>query len=76
MRETMDRDTELQFPVDDGTYNLMTTLTEKLQALESYEIYAQDVTGPEKELYRQLIEEDTRHAERIFEVLKERIGRS
>ncbi len=76
MAETMERGIEVQYPIDDGTYNLMTTLTEKLQALESYEMYAQDVTGPEQALYRELIEEDMRHAQRIFDVLKERINRS
>lgn len=76
MRQTMEQGTDVQFPVDDGTYNLMTTLTEKLQALDTYRIYAEDVEGPELELYQQLIEEDTRHAERIYEMLKERIARS
>ena len=76
MTDTMQQGIDVQYPVDDGTYNLMTTLTEKLQALESYEMYAQDVTGPEQELYRELIEEDMRHAQRIFDVLKERINRS
>lgn len=76
MRETMERGSEVEYPIDDGTYNLMTTLTEKLQAIESYRIYSEDVEGREAELYDELIAEDTRHAERIFEVLKERISRS
>jgi len=75
MRETMDRGVDVRFPVDNATYNLMTTLTEKLQALETYRKYSTDVSGREEELYRQLIDEDTRHAEQIFEVLRERIGR-
>lgn len=74
MRETMERATDTGYPVDDGTYNLMTTLTEKLQAIESYRMYAEDVSGREQELYQQLIEEDTRHAEQIFELLKQRIS--
>jgi hypothetical protein len=75
MRETMDRGVDVRFPVDNATYNLMTTLTEKLQALETYRKYSTDVSGREEELYRQLIDEDTRQAEQIFEVLRERIGR-
>jgi hypothetical protein len=74
MRETMERATETGYPVDDGTYNLMVTLTEKLQAIESYRMYSEDVGGQEQELYRQLIDEDTRHAQQIFEVLKQRIS--
>ncbi len=75
MQQTMQRGAKVDFPVDDGTYNLMTTLTEKLKALETYRIYSKDVDGRELDLYRQLIDEDTRHAEQIFKVLRERIGR-
>lgn len=74
MSQTMDRDIQVNYPVDDGTYNLMVTLTEKLQALKTYEQYARDVDGREKELYSQLIDEDSQHAQRIFEVLRERIS--
>ncbi|HSH21098.1 MAG TPA: hypothetical protein VK992_00595 [Candidatus Caenarcaniphilales bacterium] len=76
MRETMEGGAEVSFPVDDATYNLMTTLTEKLQALDSYRIYSEDVSGDELALYQELIDEDTRHAERIWQVLKERIANS
>lgn len=75
MRETMDRSADTRFPVDNATYNLMTTLTEKLQALETYRKYSKDVSGPEGELYQQLIDEDTRHAEQIYELLRERFSR-
>jgi hypothetical protein len=75
MSQTMDQGTQVEYPVDDGTYNLMVTLTEKLQALQAYEQYAEDVDGPEQELYHELIEEDTRHAQRIYEVLRERMSR-
>jgi hypothetical protein len=71
----MSRGADVQFPVDDGTYNLLVTLTEKLQALETYATYSKDVDGRELDLYRQLIEEDTRHAEQLLEVLRERLGR-
>lgn len=75
MQQTMEKGADVRFPVDDGTYNLMTTLTEKLKALETYRIYSKDVDGRERELYQQLIDEDTTHAERIYEVLRERMGR-
>jgi len=73
--QTMEKGTDVRFPVDDGTYNLMTTLTEKLKALQTYRIYSKDVDGRELELYQQLIDEDTQHAQRIYEVLQERMGR-
>ena len=75
MQQTIERGNKVEYPVDDATYNLMVTLTEKLQALKTYEMYAKDVSGREAELYRELIDEDTRHAQRIYEVLQERIGR-
>lgn len=75
MQQTMEKGADVRFPVDNGTYNLMTTLTEKLKALDTYRVYSKDVSGREQELYRQLIDEDTRHAERIYEVLRERISR-
>ena len=75
MQQTMSRGADVQFPIDNGTYNLLVTLTEKLQALETYRTYSKDVSGSELELYKQLIDEDTRHAQQIYEVLRERIGR-
>ena len=74
MQQTIERGANVQFPVDNATYNLLTTLTEKLQALESYKTYSKDVSGQELELYRQLIDEDTQHAERIWKVLQNRFG--
>ena len=76
MQQTMQRGVEVSFPIDDATYNLITTLSEKLQALETYRKYSKDVSGRELELYKALIDEDTRHAERIWEILRERIRRS
>jgi len=75
MQQTMQRGVQVQYPVDNGTYNLITTLSEKLKALETYEKYSKDVDGRELELYKQLIDEDSRHAQQIFDVLRERMGR-
>lgn len=73
-QQTMDRGADVQFPVDNGTYNLLVTLSEKLKALETYQKYSQDVEGRELELYQQLIREDRRQAEQIYEILRERIS--
>ena len=75
MQEPMEQGAQVDCPVDDGTYNLLVTLTEKLQALASYQTYSEDVDGEELELYEELIEEDRRHAERIYEVLRNRMNR-
>jgi len=75
MQQTMQRGVQVQYPVDNGTYNLITTLSEKLKALETYEKYSKDVDGRELDLYKQLIDEDTRHAQQIYDALRERISR-
>ena len=74
MQQTMERGANVQFPIDNATYNLLTTLTEKLQALDSYRTYSKDVSGQELELYKELIDEDTRHAERIWQVLQGKLS--
>ena len=76
MSQTMGSGTDVRFPVDNATYNLITTLSEKLQALETYRKYSQDMRGREADLYRELIDEDTRHAERLYDALRERFRNS
>jgi rubrerythrin len=58
-------------PVDDATYNVLQALTSKLEAIEAYEIYAeQDESG----LFNEMIQDERRHAERLLAALKERLG--
>jgi rubrerythrin len=58
-------------PVDDATYNVLQALTSKLEAIEAYEIYAeQDDSG----IFSEMIEDERRHAERLLAALKERLG--
>ena len=58
-------------PVDDATYNLLQALTSKLEAIEAYEKYAeQDDEG----VFEELIQDERRHAERLYEVLRRRLG--
>ena len=58
-------------PVDDATYNLLQALTSKLEAIEAYELYAeQDDRG----IFSELIEDERRHADRLLEALRERLG--
>jgi rubrerythrin len=57
-------------PVDDATYNVLQALTSKLEAIEAYEIYAeQDDSG----IFSEMIEDERRHAERLLAALKERL---
>jgi rubrerythrin len=58
-------------PVDDATYNLLQALTSKLEAIEAYELYAeQDDDG----IFSELIEDERRHAERLLDALRRRLG--
>jgi hypothetical protein len=58
-------------PVDDATYNLLQALTSKLEAIEAYELYAeQDGDG----IFSELIEDERRHAERLLDALRKRLG--
>jgi hypothetical protein len=57
-------------PVDDKTYNLLQALTSKLEAIEAYEIYEQE---DDSGLFRELLEDERRHAERILEALRQQL---
>jgi hypothetical protein len=56
------------YPVDNNTYNLMQALVSKLEALEVYRKYERDGN---QQLFQELIREDTAHAERLLEALKQ-----
>ena len=58
-------------PVDDATYNVLQALTSKLEAIEAYELYAEQ---DEDDVFSELIDDERRHAERLLQALKERLG--
>jgi len=63
--------TPTRSPVDDQTYDLLQSLTSKLEAIEAYELYAeQDDEG----LFSELLEDERRHAERLLDSLRKRLG--
>ena len=71
MTETQIRSTVAESPVDDATYNILQALTSKLEAIEAYELYAeQDDSG----LFNELIADERRHAEQLLTALKGRLG--
>jgi rubrerythrin len=61
-----------QSPVDDYTYDLLQALTSKLEAIEAYNMYAEDEQG--SDLFRHLAGEDRQHAERLLEALRQRLS--
>jgi rubrerythrin len=54
-------------PVDDRTYNVLQALTSTLEALDAYEVYAQDDTSG---IFDELIEDERHHAERLLGELR------
>jgi rubrerythrin len=71
MQETTD--TPRQSPVDDATYDLLQALTSKLEAIEAYELYAQDEGV--HDLFERLGREEAAHADALLSALRERLAR-
>ena len=61
------------YPVDDATYNLLQALTSKLEAIEAYEQYVSD--DPES-VFRELLEDERRHATLLHEALRRQMSAS
>jgi hypothetical protein len=69
-----DGDSEwIDSPVDDATYDLLMALSSKLEAIDTYRVYAEDGHAA---LWRDLAKDERRHAERLFGELKQRITAS
>jgi hypothetical protein len=60
-------------PVDNATYNLISALASKLEALEVMEKYSRD---DDSGIFQELASDDRRHAERLIQQLRERLGSS
>jgi hypothetical protein len=75
MDDTMNRGATdgswIESPVDDATYDLMMALSSKLEAIDTYRTYAED---GQAELWQELASDERRHAERLFEALRQRIA--
>jgi rubrerythrin len=58
-------------PVDDATYDLLQALTSKLEAIEAYQMYAED--DGLRDLFERLGREEVEHAEALYAALRDRI---
>jgi rubrerythrin len=65
----------MESPVDDATYNLLQTLTSKLEAIDAYQTYEEDAEGEDAQMFRELAEQDRQNAERLLQVVKQRLAR-
>jgi rubrerythrin len=64
-----------QSPVDNYTYDLLQALTSKLEAIEAYEMYAEDETETGGRLFEELAQQDRQHADRLLAALRQRLDR-
>jgi hypothetical protein len=69
---TMDRTSGS--PVDNKTYNLLQTLTSKLEAIEAYGKYMQDADGESKQLFQEFRDQDQQCVQRILQILPQKLG--
>ena len=51
--------------VSDSTYNLLAILLSKLEGLEAYDTYLEDMNGDGKKIIEQIRRDDERHAEML-----------
>lgn len=66
--------THTMSPVDNVTYDLLQSLTSKLEAIEAYTRYAAD-GGETAELFERLAREDAAHATDLVEALRHKLSR-
>jgi hypothetical protein len=59
-------------PVDDATYDLLQALTSKLEAIEAYQMYAEDEEV--RLLFERLGRDEVAHAEALLEALRGRLA--
>jgi len=59
-------------PVDDATYDILQALTSKLEAIEAYQMYAEDEGV--RELFERLGRDELQHAEALLEALRGRLA--
>jgi rubrerythrin len=65
----------IQSPIDDQLYDLLQAIVSKCEAIEAYAKYEEDADGDAKSLFQELARDDTRHAERLLETLRNRLNR-
>jgi hypothetical protein len=61
------------YPVDNQTYNLLQTLTSKLESIEVYQKYMKDGDQQAKQFYQHMLEHENAHARTMLGMLKQRL---
>jgi hypothetical protein len=63
----------IESPIDDATYDVLMALASKLEAIDTYQVYAEDGNA---QLWRELAADERRHADRLYQELKQRLAGS
>jgi rubrerythrin len=63
------QDANMDSPVDNQTYNLLQVLVSKLEAVEAYSVYEEDMSGEAAKVLQQIAEDDRRHVDQLLGVL-------
>jgi hypothetical protein len=61
-------------PVDNATYNLLQTLTSKLEAIEAYEKYGTESDSELRAFFDECKRSDERSVEQLLELLGKRLS--
>jgi hypothetical protein len=61
-------------PVDNNTYNLLQTLTSKLEAIEAYDKYVADADGDARNFFEECKRSDERSVETLLSLLGDKLA--
>ena len=61
-------------PVDNATYNLLQTLTSKLEAIEAYSKYGADADGELSAFFEECKRSDEQSVQRLLDLLATRLS--
>ena len=56
--------------ISNGTYNLLAVLLSKLEGLEAYDEYMEDMTGEGKNVIAEIRKDDERHAQMLRDTIE------
>ena len=63
----------MDYPVSDEVYNMLSMLTNKLQALEAYDRYSKDMDSDGRDLVKRIAQDDRQHVEQLINQLETHI---
>ena len=62
--------------ISDSTYNLLAILLSKLEGLEAYDTYLQDMEGEGRQIIEQIRSDDERHAQLLRDTIERLVRES